>query len=173
MARFQIPNLARIRQTDKALYLALKSIESAVNSHSDQGNMDPSGAEQAAPTAISNFTVTALNGYHDLQITDNAPAYRGLNYFAYYSQTPDFSNKHKIDLGTSQNHRVYLGPGQFYWAANHAYPTSPASGMVYHGDATPTAVGTGAYAGPPMSTEQGSQGFGPIYRNSSTPPIRK
>jgi hypothetical protein len=173
MARFQIPNLSYIRQSDEKLYNALKSIEGAVNNHSDQGNLDPNGAEQAAPPAISKITATASDGYHDLQIMDNAPAYRGLNYFAYYSKTPGFENAHKIDLGTSQNHRVFLGPGQFYWGANHAYPTSPASAMVYHGGGTPQAVGSGTYAGPEMSTTQGSQAFGPMYRNSSTPPIRK
>jgi len=171
--RFQIPNLAYVRGSDQKLYSALKSIEEAINNHSDQGNLDPTSAEQGAPPPISKFTATAADGYHDLQIVDESPAYRGLNYFAYYSKTPDMANKHKIDLGASQNHRVFLGPGKFYWAAQSAYPTSPASATVYHGGDTPQSVGTGAYVGPEMSTEQGSQAFGPMYRQSTTPPVRK
>jgi len=173
MARFQIPHLSYIRQTDQRMYTALKSIEQAINNHADQGNLDPSAAEQAPPKAISQIVVTAKDGYHDIAITDNSPAYRGLNYFAYYSKTPDFQVKHKIDLGSSQNHRVFLGPGPFYWAANHAYPTSPGSDLVFHGGSTPVAVGSGAYAGPEMQSEQGSTAFGPMYRNSTIPPVRK
>jgi hypothetical protein len=173
MARFQIPSLSYIRQSDQRMYDALKAIEQAINNHSDQGNLDPSGAEQAAPAPVSQFIATAANGYHDLQITDNAPAYRGVNYFAYYSKTPDFANKHKIDLGSSQNHRVFLGPGKFYWAVNHAYPTSPGSPMVFHGGGKPQPVGSGAYAGPEMSAQQGAEAFGPMYRNSVVPPVRK
>jgi hypothetical protein len=174
MARFQVPNKGYIRNKDSQLGNALEKIEDAINAQADQGNTDPTGAQQAAPSAISQMSVTAADGIHDIQITDNAPAYRGINYFAYYSQTPDFQNFHKIDMGASQNHRVFLGPGKYYWKSNHAYPSSPPSTDVYHGGSTPEAVGTGSHIGPPMQQNQGTAAFGATtYRNSSIPPIRK
>jgi hypothetical protein len=174
MARYQVPNKSHIRSIDSKLADALDSSESAINAISDQLNADPTGAQQAPPAAISRLSVTAADGIHDIQIVDNAPAYRGINYFAYYSQTADFKNAHKVDLGASQNHRIYLGPGTYYWKANHAYPSSPPSRDIYHGGSTPEGVGTGSHIGPPMQQSQGTAAFGATtYRNSSTPPIRK
>lgn len=173
MARFQIPNKSHIReQIDPKLASALQSIEDAINAHSDQTNADASGARQAPPTPISKVNVTEADGFHDIQLVDNAPAYPGINYFAYYSR--DQKNWHKVDMGASQNHRVYLGTGTYYWKANHAYPTSNPSQDVYHGGSTPEGVGSGSHVGPEMQESQGQAAFGTTpYRNSSTPPIRQ
>lgn len=170
MSRFQIPYLAYLRGKDANLFNALTSIQEAINNHSDQGNLSPTGASQAAPAQISKVSVVETGGIHDIQITDNTPAYAGLNYTADYSQTPGFENFHTIDLGTSQNHRANLGPGQYYWRASSFYHPATPSTPVYHGGATPAVVGTGMYTGPDM---QPKQGFTGLYRNSSTPPIRK
>lgn len=170
MARFQIPRLSAIRQKDKSFYDALVAIEQAINNHSDQGNLDPTGAEQAPPQPVSSVKVVASGGIHDIQITDHSPAYAGLKYTVDYSQTPDFGSYHTIDLGISQNHRANLGPGQYYWRASSYYHPATPSEPVYHGGATPTAVGSGDYTGPAM---QARQGFTGLYRNSLTPPIRK
>jgi hypothetical protein len=174
MTRFQTPNKPHIRNMDDKLANALDSHESAINAISDQLNADPTGAQQASPATISRMSVTEADGFHDIQITDNAPAYRGINYFAYYSRTADFQNAHKIDMGASQNHRVYLGAGPYYWKADHAYPGSPPSTAVYHGGSTPQPVGSGTHVGPAMQSTQGTAAFGATtYRNSNTPPIRK
>lgn len=170
MARFQIPHLSYIRQSDQRMYTALKAIEQAINNHSDQGNLDPTSASQAAPQPISGIRVVAKGGIHDIQITDNSPAYAGLNYTAEYSQTPDFQNFHTIDMGISQNHRVTLGDGQYYWRGSSFYHRATPSVPVYHGGSTPVAVGSGAYPGPDM---QPNQSFTGLYRNSTIPPVRK
>jgi hypothetical protein len=162
MARFQLQNHAN----------PTKAIEDAINAISDQTNADPSGARQGAPTKISAVNVVEADGFHDIQVVDNAPAYPGINYFAYYSR--DQKNWHKVDMGASQNHRVYLGSGAYYWKSNHAYPTSQPSSDVYHGGAKPVAVGSGSHVGPEMQQSQGQPAFGTSnYRNASTPPIRK
>jgi len=170
MARFTIQNIGNIRQDNKYSAQALQAISDAINRVADQANIDPTGAQVAAPAPISNLTVTAAGGIHDVQITDNSPAYAGLSYTAEYSQTPDFQNAHSIDLGTSQNHRANLGAGTYYWRAHSNYHPSTTSSAVYHGGATPQAVGSGSYPGPPMSQRQGFSG---LYRNSPTPPVRK
>ena len=170
MARFQIPGLDRIRQRDKDVHSALRAVEQAINNHSDQGNLEPSASSIAPPQPISNMRVVASGGIHDIQITDNSPAYAGIRYVAEYSQTSDFANYHRIDLGISQNHRANLGVGQFYWRARSYYHPSAPSAPVYHGGATPLAAGSGAYAGPAM---QQGQEFTGLYRNSTIPPIRQ
>jgi len=170
MARFSIPNLSYIRQSDKKLYDSLQSIEQAINNHSDQGNLDPTAVSQAPPQPVSAVNVVESGGIHDIQITDNSPAYAGLSYIADYSQTPDFQNYHTIDMGISQNHRANLGPGKYYWRASSYYHAATPSAPVYHGGATPAVVGSGNYTGPAM---QPKQGFTGLYRNSTTPPIRQ
>lgn len=170
MGRFQVPNKGYIRQDDEKYYSAISSIEGAINRISDQANVDPTSAQVAMPSPISGVSVTQAGGIHDIQIQDQSPAYNGLKYSAYYSQTPDFQNAHRIDLGESQNHRANLGAGTYYWAATSKYPASQESAMVYHGGSAPAAVGAGAYPGPPM---QQAQGFTGQYRNSTTPPVRQ
>ncbi len=170
MARFQIPNLAYFRENDDKTYNALKEIESAINNYADQGNLDPASAVQAAPPPVSSVNVVASGGIHDIQITDNSPAYAGLQYAAHYSQTADFQNFHTIDMGTSQNHRANLGSGQYFWRVSSSYHPATPSVPVYHGGETPAAVGTGMYTGPAMQT---GQRFTGLYRNSPVPPIRK
>lgn len=168
--RFQTPNLAYLRKKDNKLASALQAHGDAINRMSDQANVDPTGAQVEPPSQVSGISVVEKGGIHDVQIQDESPAYRGLQYSAFYSQSPDMSNAHRIDLGESQNHRVNLGPGQYYWGAASKYSASDHSPMVVFGDATATPVGSGAYAGPPM---QAPQGFSTQYRASLTPPVRK
>lgn len=170
MARFTIQNLAYIRSDDKRYAQTFQSVSDAINRISDQANVDPTGAQVATPSPISGLSVTEAGGIHDVQITDNSPAYAGINYSAEYSQTADFQNSHKIDLGTSQNHRANLGAGTYYWRASSSYHPATPSAPVYHGGAAPTAVGSGTYPGPAM---QQGQSFTGQYRSSSTPPTRK
>ena len=170
MARFQTPNLAYIRRDDEKYASAFQAQNDAINRLSDQSNSDPTGAQVATPAQIAAISVTEKNGIHDVQIQDNSPAYNGLQYSAYYSESPDMSNAHRIDLGESQNHRANMGAGVYYWGATSKQGNSNQSPMVIHGGAKPSPVGSGTQAGPPMQT---AQGFTGIYRNSATPPVRK
>lgn len=170
MARFKVPDKNYIRADDSRYLNAFQAIEDAINNHSDQGNLDPSNSQLAPPPAVAGISVVESGGIHDVKIDDQSPAYRGIQYSAFYSQTPDFQNVHRIDLGESQNHRINLGPGKYYWAAASKYSASDHSPMTFHGGTQPIAVGSGAYSGPPM---QQGQGFSGQYRSSTTPPIRK
>lgn len=134
----------------------------------DQGNINLTGSQQGAPSQISAFNVVESGGIHDLQIIDDSPAYAGLNYHVEYSQ--DNQNWHKIDLGTAQNHRANLGAGKYYWRASSAYHPATPSDYVYFGGAQAQSIGSGAYSGPPMQSQQSFTGQ---YRSSTTPPIRK
>lgn len=167
--RIQVPNLAYIRRDDQKYASAFTALTDSINRIADQANVDPTGAQVEAPPPVSAISVVENAGIHDIQIQDNSPAYRGLQYSAFYSQTPDFANPHRIDLGESQNHRANLGSGIYYWAAASKYSSSAHSEMVYHGGSTPTPVGSGIHAGPVM---QPFQGFNTQYRNSTTPPTR-
>ena len=170
MSRFNIQNIAYIRTDDRHYYTAFQSISEAINRISDQANVDPTASQVATPPPVGGINVTEAGGIHDVQITDQSPAYAGLRYTADYSQTADFSNFHTLDMGVSQNVRANLGAGQYYWrASSHYHPATP-SAPVVHGGVTPQAVGSGDYPGPPMSQKQGFIGQ---YRNSTTPPIRK
>lgn len=170
MGRFQLINKGYLRQDDSKYLQVFQSLEDAINQISDQANVDPTGAQVAVPQSVSGINVVESGGIHDIQIQDNSPAYAGLSYTAEYSQTPDFQNSHKIDLGTSQNHRANLGAGKYYWRASSSYHPATPSPHVYHGGPIPSAVGNGDYTGPPMQLRQGFTGQ---YRNSSTPPIRE
>lgn len=168
MPAFRIPNLGYIRQDDSKYHAAFTAIQDAITNLSVQGNLDPTGTSSGTPPPVSGLSVVEKDGIHDVQIQDQSPANRGLNYFAYYSRTADFQNEHKVDLGASQNIRVNLGAGQYHWRVNSAYPTSAPSDHVYH-----PPVGSGTHAGPAMQAGQGESGFGQIYRGSTVPPVRK
>lgn len=170
MGRFQMQQKAYIRGDDAKYLQALQSIEDAINRTADQANVDPTGAQVAVPPQVSGINVVEQGGIHDIQITDQSPAYAGLRYRADYSQTQDFQNYHTIDMGTSQNHRANLGSGKYFWRASSYYHPATPSPHAYHGGVSPSAVGSGDYNGPPM---QAKQGFTGQYRSSNTPPIRK
>ncbi len=167
-----LPGLDLIRQRYPDLYPIIDALHRGISNVASQTNANPNGSQQKPPTPIAGLNVTEKGGIHDVQITDNAPAARGVSYFTYYSQTPDMSNAHKIDLGASQNHRANLGPGKYYWSAHSSYDTGDASAMVFHGGATPAAVGSGTYAGPAMQQAQGGTAFGPQFKNATKAPAR-
>lgn len=149
------------------------AVQNAINNISDQSNSDPTANATKAPAQLSGFNVVESGGIHDIQFTDNSPGYRGKNFFADYSTTPDFAQYHTIDTGASQNHRANLGSGTYYWRGYHSYPTSDHSQPVYHGGIKPAPVGSGVQAGPPLQPKMGSTGYGPVFTRTSTPPVRK
>ena len=161
-----------IRQKSPEMAPAFTAIQRAIGNLEQQTNANANGAQQKPPPSISSLSVTEAGGIHDIQITDNSPAVRGKNYFAYYSTSPDLSNAHKIDLGASQNRRENLGSGTYYWAAHSALATSDPSPLVYHGGAKPLPTGTGKQAGPPMQPTQGHPAFGPAISNATVAPSR-
>lgn len=171
--RFQLPNLPYIRQDDSKYGSAFAAIQDAIGNLSDQANADPTSTANGVPASINAFNVVEASGIHDLQIQDEAPANRGKSYFADYSDTPDFQNYHTIHLGPSQNHRANLGPGVYHWRAYSSYSTTSHSTPVVFGGAKATPVGSGAMTGPPMQAKQGSLGYGPVYKNSNVPPVRR
>lgn len=170
MGRFQVRNKSYIRGDDAKYLQAFQDLEDAINKTADQANVDPTGAQVAIPSPVSGVKVVEQNGIHDIQITDQSPAYAGLRYKADYSQTQDFQNFHTIDMGNSQNHRANLGSGKYFWRASSYYHPATPSTHAYHGGISPEPVGSGSYNGPPMSQKQGFSGQ---YRSSSTPPIRQ
>jgi hypothetical protein len=149
-----------------------RQLQTVIGNLADQTATNPTANASGAPPSIAGINVVAAGGIHDVQIQDNTPAARGLHYFADYSDTPDFQNYHTIAMGPSQNMRFNHGPGQLHWRGYSSYPSSSHSAPLMHGGATATPVGTGTAVGPPLQPKQGSTGFGPVYRNSKTPPTR-
>lgn len=126
------------------------------------------------PPQISGVTVqvTKTAGLFDVAIQDNTPVSRGINYFAEWSLTANFSKPVVIDMGASRNLSIFLGGQTVYWRAYSSYPTSAPSAPVYFGTAaSPTAVvgtvvgsatplaSTGSGTSPSSGT-QGNSGFG-------------
>lgn len=173
MGRFNIPNLAYIRQDDNKYASAFNALQDAINNLSDQANADPTSVSNGTPAQIAGINVIEANGIHDVQIQDNTPANRGLSYFLDYSDTADFKNYHTIHLGPSQNHRANLGPGVYHWRGYSSHSTTGHSTPVVFGGVKATPVGSGTATGPAMQAKQGGMGYGPVYRNSSTPPVRR
>ena len=163
----------------------IESMSQWVNNIEQQTNSNATG-EPNAPPPINSLNVTASNGHFQIAINhDNTQLYRGVNYFYEHSASPNFTNPHIVDMGTTRNHNLFLGNTTRYFRAYAAYPGSAPSPMVYHGSqASPRAVtGGGSIPGPSFSESQGSgtgtagqphSGFGPIpYRTSTgSPPIR-
>ena len=165
-------NESHVRALDPLLHKALESIVQQVQNVATQVAATPVGSTNAPPT-ISALTVVASGGTFDIQVQDNSPVQRGINYFVEYSTAPDFAQPHVVDLGAARTYRATWGNQTLYFRAYSQYPTSPPSATVYFGPANaPTAVaGGGASAGPtpqastgsgtaPNNGQQGGAGFG-------------
>lgn len=150
-------NRSQIFQMNRLIAEALDDIQSQVNNVAQQTTASAQGGTNPPPN-ISNIAVSAANGVFQIIITDNAPVYRGINYFAEYSDTASFTQPHVLDLGASRTWRGFLGSGTFYWRAYSQYATSEPSNPVYFGstnDPTPVAGG-GVLAGPSLGSSTGS-----------------
>lgn len=158
MPNFAVPNISYIQQKDPRYAEALKAIEQAINNVATQTASSAQGPQATSPTPAA-LNVTAAQGVYDIAITDNAPIQRGVEYFLEYSQTPSFNQPTVIHLGTTRNHRVFLGNQNLYWRAYSQYgPAAGPSKPVYFGNAnSPTpVVGGGAITGPVPLASQGS-----------------
>jgi hypothetical protein len=153
----QYSNRAHVQQKDPLLAQALDSIVAQIQSIATQTVATINGVTPAPPI-ITALSVLASSGIFDIQIQDNAPVHRGINYFVEYSTTPNFVQPHVIDLGASRSYRATWGNQTLYFRAYSQYSTSPPSPTVYFGsEAVPTAVVGGGSAGP---TPQASTGSG-------------
>lgn len=158
MPNFQVPYLPHIITNDSRLGQALQAIQDAINNIASQTAASAAGPQGTSPSPAS-LTVTAAQGVFDIAITDNAPIQRGIEYFLEYSLTASFNQPTVIHLGTTRNHRVFLGNQILYWRAYSQYgPASAPSQPVYFGSANnPTPVaGGGTITGPAPLASNGS-----------------
>jgi len=145
-----------VRQRDPLLDQALSDLEQRIDTLAGQLAANPHGVV-VAPPDISALTVLASNGIFDIQIQDNAPVNRGINYFVEYSTTANFAQPHAVDLGASRSYRATWGSVTLYFRAYSQYPTSSPSATIYFGPANaPTAVVGGGAAGPAPQASTGS-----------------
>lgn len=172
MAGIQIRNLQYLHTKDPKLGEALRDLVSAIDSLAVQTTVTPNG-ETPSPSPVSRLNVMAKDGVFDVQIFDDSPVVRGINYFLEYSTTASFNQPVVVDLGPSRNYRSGLGNVTLYFRAYSQYIGSPPSTPVYFGSVTnPTPVtGGGTASGPspqpsagsgtaPSSGTSGGSGFG-------------
>jgi hypothetical protein len=145
-----------VQQLDPLLAKALSDLEQRITTMASQVAANPYGVVSTPPN-ISGLTVVAANGIFDVQIQDNSPVLRGINYFLEYSTTPDFAQPHVVDLGASRSYRANWGNQTLYFRAYSQYVTSSPSATVYFGPSNnPTAVVGGGAAGPAPQPSTGS-----------------
>jgi len=159
-------NDAHISRLDPILAQTIRALQDQLTNVAIQVAATPIGTVQPPPS-ITALSVTAIGGIFDIQIQDNSPVNRGINYFVEYSTTANFSQPHVVDLGASRSYRATWGNQTLYFRAYSQYQTSAPSPTVYFGpSAAPTAVvGGGATAGP---TPQSSTGSGTASNNGQT-----
>lgn len=150
-------NKALIRMRDSTLADALDSIYAAAQNVATQTASSATGVVNPPPV-IAAVSVVAADGVFDIQIQDNSPVIRGINYFVEYSTTPNFAQPHVVDLGASRTYRATWGSQTFYFRAYSQYQTSNPSPTVYFGtQAKPTpVVGGGTMPGPSPQPSTGS-----------------
>jgi hypothetical protein len=152
-------NRAFIKSKYPEIFEALEDFGFFTENLANQTNSDPRSAAVAAPPAISKLTVTAAQGVHEIAIEDNtSPVVRGINYYAEYSPSKNFSQPTVIDLGSSRNYRKFLGNQTLFWRAYSSYPNSARSEPVYHGAPNNPfpVIGGGAITGPTLAPSNGS-----------------
>lgn len=158
MPDFSLPNYAYLQQKDPRLAETLKALEAALNNVAQQTAASAQGPQAISP-APAKLNVTAAQGVYDIAITDDAPIQRGVEYFLEYSLTPAFNQPTVIHLGTTRNHRVFLGNQNLYWRVYSQYgPAAGPSQPTYFGSkSSPTPVtGGGAITGPTPLPSNGS-----------------
>ena len=159
-----ILHAAHIRKIDPLLYRSMQDLMDKLETVANQSAASLTGYADP-PSAISALSVTASAGVFDIQIQDNSPVNRGINYFVEYSTTPSFTAPVVIDLGASRNYRAYWGNQTLYFRAYSQYVSSAPSPTVYFGPSNnPTAVVGGGSAGPAV---QPSTGSGTAHNNGT------
>lgn len=163
--------LGRSEIKDQSVKRALDDLASQIQAGFKQVNATPGGVTPAPPQ-ISAIAVVAADGVFNVQIQDNNPVNRGIEYFIEFSTSPG-GPWTVIALGASRNWAGFLGSQTLYWQAYSQYPTSdPSEPLLFGGSSSPGAVvGGGALAGPsplpsagsgtaPTNGQSGGSGFG-------------
>lgn len=167
MANLNIRNLARIRADYPTIGEALADIQAAHNNVAEQTNASSVGTTPA-PLGPAALSVTGGAGFFRAHITDNSPAYRGKEWFLEASEDEAFTNPHKMHLGATTDHYVYLGPKKLHFRAYSAQATSPASDAVY----AKNVDGTTGTAPTVQGNAPGGDGYGADPYTTPLPPKR-
>jgi hypothetical protein len=176
----KIPNLDYLRSLDPKLFEAIKAIQDQTSNIEKQGNFNALGPPNAPPAIDRLRVTTGPGGEYQIRITDNGEVSRGINYWAEYDTSPNFTNPHIIDMGQTRNHSVNLGNQQLFWRAYSSYPSSDTSPVVYHGSSTDPLPVLGGVPGKRAASEgagtgaagYGMSGPGPIPERSADQRLR-
>lgn len=141
---------------------ALQGLDQQHQNLAQQVNGNSTG-QPSAPPQIAGLTVKAQNGHFTASITDNAPIFRGIQYYIEHADNPHFINRMVVHLGDSRDWQGFMGNVTRYFRAYSSYSSSPSSPPAYHGGAgQPRAVtGGGTIGGPSFQDSQGSGTGGP------------
>lgn len=171
--------LTRLMNSDAITGSLVQKIITAVNNMGRNSGVSPTG-QLPAPPAPESLSVKASGGYVHAVITHNAPIQKPMNYFVEYDTSPDFTQPHVVDYGTSRTHHPWPlpanddagNPQSWHFRTYAQLPGSQSSARTVFGGAsgaTPVNVGgstnmtmipsTGSGTASPNGT-QGGQGFG-------------
>lgn len=173
-----IPNLQHIKDTlGPRVSQAFQYIQSVLNTHETQGNLNASGEPPVPPPPDALTVTNGPSGEFQIAIAHNAEFNRGINYHVHWDTSPSFTNPHPMDLGASRNDSSLNLPGQtVFFRAATSYASGGKSTWVYHGSGGSPIPVTGGVIGPrapSMGSGTGAPGAdggpGPIQqRNSSS-----
>ena len=131
--------------TARQLGEALEDVQAFLSNMGTSLAMNPTGTP-ATPPKVANLNVTAKHGIYQLEITDNSPVYRPIQYFAEYSTDKNFGDSHLVPVGPNRTPRIALGNQTLHWRAYSQYVNGgPASEPVVFGNgitATPVVGGS-------------------------------
>jgi hypothetical protein len=120
----------------------------------NQLGTDPNG-KPITPAAIAQVNVQQANGFVDVQILDNSPIVRAINYYVNIADNPGFTNARVVNLGPSRNYHTILPNGTFYIQAQSQYPAGgPPSDPV--SASAPVAITTSVIGALTLFPSQGS-----------------
>jgi len=132
MSKLVIKSLSAIKQnpTLPRVGEAMDDLLRGSNNVAAQLSTDPNGAD-IVPANVGQVQAQHLGaGQIDIAITDNSSISRAINYFAEYSQDPNFTNPYTLPMGPSRNnHTLILPNGTWYVRGFSQYPAggSPSS----------------------------------------------
>src|ERR1043166_9474365 len=115
-----ISELAELQTRDPYVHSVIKKIVDHINVTEKITGVAKTGT-LPAPPVIGTLTVSAANGFFDVAILDNGDVQPGINYFAEWDTSKDFTNAHTVYMGPSRNVHVFLGNLTLYWRAYSMY----------------------------------------------------
>ena len=95
-------NVQALRQVPmwgKYIYDAFRGVQQQLRNVAAQTNASLDGAQNAAPPQINGIHVDGGAGTYHVYLTDhNQNLYRGAEYTAYYSESPDFCKRSSLSI---------------------------------------------------------------------------